>query len=301
MSQTLSELAEEGMVETGVVLGSLTTYKLGGPARFYLELKDENALMRIALALGEEPVEVLIIGRGSNLVISDAGWPGLAIRFGTEFSNIEFGADGVVSAGTAVPLPRLARESVKQERGGLEFFVGIPGSVGGAVRMNAGGHGSETAEWLIRARVFDLSAAESREVTAADLDMSYRSSSLTADQLVLSADFRTEPITRAAGEGLLREITQWRRAHQPGGTHNAGSVFRNPPGDAAGRIIDELGLKGFRVGGAAVSKKHANFFEADPGAKAQDVYELVAEVRRRVEDKTGIALQLELQFAGDFE
>ena len=284
MSQTLSELADERLIETGVVLGSLTTYKLGGPARFYLELKDEKALVRIAQALAEEPVDVLIIGRGSNLVISDAGWPGLAIRFGPEFSNIGFGADGMVSAGTAVSLPRLARETVKQERGGLEFFVGIPGSVGGAVHMNAGGHGSETAEWLVRARVFDLGAADVREATAADLDMSYRSSNLTAGQLVLSADFRTDPTTVAAGDALLREITQWRRAHQPGGTHNAGSVFCNPPGDAAGRIIDELGLKGFRVRGAAVSKKHADFFEADPGAKAQDVYDLVQEVRRRVED-----------------
>ena len=301
MSENLSQLVDEGLIETEVVLGSLTTYRLGGPARFYLELRDEAVLPRIARALAEEPMDVLIVGRGSNLVIADAGWPGLAVRFGAEFSTIAVGADGIITAGTAVPLPRLARESVKQERGGLEFLVGIPGSVGGAVRMNAGGHGSETAHWLLKARIFDLGTADFRELPASELDLSYRRSNLTGDQLVLAADFRTEPTTAADGEALLREITQWRRIHQPGGTHNAGSVFRNPPGQAAGQIIDELGLKGFRVRGASVSKKHANFFEADPGAKAQDVYDLVQEVRKRVEDKTGIALQPEVQFAGVFE
>ena len=301
MSETLSTLAEEGLIRTDVILGSRTTYKLGGPAGFYLELEDEDVLPRIAGALSEEPTEVLIVGRGSNLVISDAGWPGLAIGFGARFSRMEFGADGTVSAGTAVPLPRLAREAAKHARGGLEFLVGIPGSVGGAVHMNAGGHGSETAQWLLRARVFDLGTNEFQDKTVAELDMSYRSSNLTADQLVLSAAFRTESTTVDDGQALLREITHWRRTHQPGGTHNAGSVFRNPPGEAAGRIIDELGLKGFRVRGAAVSKKHANFFEADPGATAQDVYDLVHEVRKLVEDKTGIVLQTEVQFAGIFE
>lgn len=167
--------------------------------------------------------------------------------------------------------------------------------------MNAGGHGSDTATWLLSAQVFDLATGDFREVNVDELEMSYRTSNLTREQLVLSAEFRTDPTTEAQGEALLREITRWRRIHQPGGTHNAGSVFRNPPGEAAGRIIDELGLKGFRVRGAAVSHKHANFFEADPGAKAQDVYDLVQEVRRRVKDKTGIELQPEVQFAGVFE
>ncbi len=301
MSRALLDLVEADVIQAEVHLGSLTTYKLGGPARYYAELNDEAALSLIAAALVEEPVEVLVIGRGSNLVISDKGWPGLAIRFGPSFATIQIAPSGTVLAGTAVPLPRLARETVSQGRGGLEFFVGIPGSVGGAIRMNAGGHGSDTAQWLRYARVFDLRTAESKEMTPGDLEMSYRSSNLRSDQLVLSAEFNTEEAPEEAGAAQLREITRWRRLHQPGGTHNAGSVFRNPPGDAAGRIIDELGLKGFRVRGAAVSKKHANFFEADPGAAAQDVFDLVMEVRRRVEDKTGIELEPEVQFAGDFE
>lgn len=299
---TFDSLMAAGRVWGDVRLGSLTTYKLGGPARFYIEVSSEDELPGLARALVHDPVPVLIIGRGSNLVISDQGWPGLAIRFGFAFMEIGIGPepDQVVTAGAATTLPRLARETVNRGRGGLEFYVGIPGSVGGAVHTNAGGHGSETADWLISVRIFDLGAAEFRTLSSSDLNFEYRSSSLQATDLVVSADFRTEPTDVAEGQAHLREITRWRRTHQPGGTLNAGSVFRNPAGDAAGRIIDDLGLKGFRVGGASVSSKHANFFEAAPDATAQDVYDLVAEIRRRVLEKTGIDLVPEVQFAGHF-
>jgi UDP-N-acetylmuramate dehydrogenase len=297
------QLIEDGRVLRGVHLGSLTTYKLGGPALLYAELRSEDDLGVLARALAEEPQPVLVVGRGSNLVISDRGWPGLAIRFGFEFTAIGIGPgpDFPVTAGAATTLPRLARETVNRGRGGLEFYVGIPGSVGGAVRTNAGGHGSETADWLSSARVFDLETAQFRTIGAEELNFSYRSSSIRSTDLVVSAEFRTEPVAVEAGQETLREITRWRREHQPGGTLNAGSVFRNPEGASAGQIIDKLGLKGFRVGGAAVSAKHANFFEADPEATAQDVYDLVVEIRRRVQEDSGIELIPEVQFAGPFE
>jgi UDP-N-acetylmuramate dehydrogenase len=297
------QLIEDGRVLRGVHLGSLTTYKLGGPARLYAELRSEDDLGVLARALAEEPQPVLVVGRGSNLVISDRGWPGLAIRFGFEFTAIGIGPGPgfPVTAGAATTLPRLARETVNRGRGGLEFYVGIPGSVGGAVRTNAGGHGSETAHWLSSARVFDLETAQFRTLGVEELNFSYRSSAIRSTDLVVSAEFRTEPVAVEAGQETLREITRWRRDHQPGGTLNAGSVFRNPEGASAGQIIDELGLKGFRVGGAAVSTKHANFFEADPEATAQDVYDLVVEIRRRVQEDSGIELIPEVQFAGSFE
>ncbi len=207
----------------------------------------------------------------------------------------------MVTAGAAVSLPRLARETVKNDRGGLEWCVGIPGSVGGAVRMNAGGHGSDTAGSLVTATVLELETLDARHMSAADLELEYRHSALTDGEVVLDATFRTVDQDREAGEAHLREITRWRKEHQPGGTFNAGSVFKNPPGDAAGRIIDELGLKGFRVGGAQVSTRHANFFEADRSASARDVYELVAEVRRRVKGATGIDLEPEIRFIGSFD
>lgn len=296
-----AELVERGMVQADVRLGSLTTYKLGGPARLYAEVASREHLAELAAAWRADPQDLLVVGRGSNLVISDAGWPGLAIRFGPAFALIELKEDGRVRAGAAAPLPRLARETARAGRGGLEFFVGIPGSVGGAVRMNAGGHGSETSDWLVEADVFSMTRGSMVTRTPTELGLRYRSSDVQPDELVVGALFDTVPTDGVEAEAKLREITRWRRTYQPGGTLNAGSVFRNPPDDTAGRIIDELGLKGFRVGGAAVSAKHANFFEADPDATAQDVYDLVMEVRSIVADKTGIELVPEVQFAGRFE
>lgn len=243
----------------------------------------------------------LVIGRGSNLVVSDAGFDGLVVRLAGGFNEIETTADGTVTAGAAVPLPKLARTTVKDGRGGLEWFVGIPGSVGGAVCMNAGGHGSDTHEWIIDADILSWSTAEVTTWSRADLDLSYRHSAISGDDLVLSARFRTVTRPVVEGERLLREITQWRRKHQPGGTFNAGSVFKNPSDDSAGRIIDSLGLKGLTIGGASVSHRHANFFEASENARAQDVHDLVAEIRRRVSEETGVDLVPEVRFAGMFD
>ncbi|MFQ5948108.1 MAG: UDP-N-acetylmuramate dehydrogenase, partial [Acidimicrobiia bacterium] len=174
------------------------------------------------------------------------------------------------------------------------------GSVGGGVRMNAGCHGSEMVDWLVEATVVDMTRAAVSVRSPRDLEMGYRYTNLQPTEVVAEATFSSKPRRREEAEQEIREITRWRRRHQPGGTLNAGSVFKNPPGDAAGRIIDELGLKGFRVGGAAVSEKHANFFVADPGASSQEVYDLVWAVRRKVGEATGIWLEPEVRFVGEF-
>jgi UDP-N-acetylmuramate dehydrogenase len=166
--------------------------------------------------------------------------------------------------------------------------------------MNAGGHGSDTAEWLIEASVLDTSTGRITRESPSDLELGYRHSRLTGADVVLRACFRTVPRARKESEALMRGITSWRREHQPGGTFNAGSVFKNPPGDAAGRLIDECGLKGFTVGGASVSERHANFFVARDTATAQDVHDLVMEVRRLVHDRTSVLLEPEIRFIGDF-
>ncbi len=203
-----------------------------------------------------------------------------------------------MSAGGAVPLPVLARRSAAAGRSGLEFFVGIPGSVGGAVRMNAGGHGRETAEVLVKARVVDLAGTGDEVVRwPAQLEFGYRRAALGPAEIVTGAAFVVVPAPPERCEASISEIVRWRREHQPGGA-NAGSVFRNPPGDSAGRIIDAAGLKGLRVGGAVVSAKHANFFQAEPGATADDVYLLMQEVRRRVAESAGITLEPELRIVG---
>jgi UDP-N-acetylmuramate dehydrogenase len=279
----------------------MTTYKFGGPARWYAEIGTGQELMMLleARRAEAEPPSVFVLGRGSNVVVSDQGFDGLVIHLVGDFNSI-FIESGVVIAGAGVSLPMLARHCSSHGRGGLEFYVGIPGTVGGAVVMNAGGHGSDTAEWLIDATLVDIETAGMRIADPFQLDLSYRHSTVGSHELVTRARFRT--VERAVGESeqLMREITSWRRAHQPGGTFNAGSVFKNPPGDAAGRIIDAAGLKGYRRGGAAVSERHANFFVAEPEACAQDVFDLVSAVRAEVSQRTGIDLEPEIRFVGDF-
>lgn len=292
-------LISTGLIKQQRKLAPLTTYKFGGPARFYAEVRTFEELSDVVVARGELPL--LVLGRGSNLVISDDGFDGLVVRLSGSFLDVSVASDGVVVAGGAAPLPKLARTVAKLGRGGLEFFVGVPGSVGGAVRMNAGCHGSETSEWMIDAKVVSGATGQTSDRTPADLEFRYRHSNLTDDDIVASARFRTIDRTPSEAETIMREITQWRRVHQPGGTLNAGSVFKNPDTVAAGKLIDDLGLKGFAIGGASVSERHANFFVATAEATAQDVFDLVRAVRRRVGEETDIWLEPEVRFAGPFE
>lgn len=287
-------------VRENVDLAPFTTYKLGGPARWFAQVERMRDLFELAERWRRAPVPLLVLGRGSNVVIGEGGFDGLVVRLGREFREVRHHPDEI-EAGAAVPSPLLARSSVRLGRLGLEFLSGVPGTVGGAVRQNAGCHGSETKDWLSAAEIFDWPAGETRRRTPSELGLSYRHSDLTDDQLVIRAWFRFVEGDVTEGESRLREIGRWRKEHQPGGTLNAGSVFKNPPGDAAGRIIDALGLKGFRIGGVRVSERHANFFVAESGARPSDVRSLVMEVQRRVEAATGIRLEPELRFVGEFE
>ncbi len=298
MSDPWRRLLAAGQAQAGVELRGLTTYKLGGPAAYFVEANDPSTLAATAEALADSPLPVLILGRGSNLVIADDGFPGVVIRLGRRFAGIETGE--VVTAGGAAGLPQVARTATAAARRGVEFMIGIPGTVGGGVRQNAGCFGSEMVDVLETADLFDLGRGQTSTVGAGDLAMAYRQTNLAPTQIVLEARFRTDAGDPDEGAARIREITRWRRLHQPGGTLNAGSVFKNPPGDSAGRIIDSLGLKGTAVGGASVSEKHANFFVAMPGTKASEVYLLVAKVRETVKARTGIDLQPEIQFAGRF-
>ena len=296
--KTLADLVAAGEILSMVPLAALTTYKVGGPARFFLEAESEAQLVAAARSLGDEPL--LVLGRGSNLIVSDDGFPGLVVHLGPGFNTTEFSELGTVTSGAATPMPALARACAHAGRGGLEFLIGIPGSVGGGVRMNAGCHGSETKDWLASVRVIDMRSGEATDRKPVDLDMDYRHTNLLADEVVTSAVYTTEAREPVEIEEVMRAVIRWRRDHQPGGTFNAGSIFKNPPGDSAGRIIDSLGLKGVGVGGAHVSDKHANFFIAEEGVKAQDVYDLVWAIRHRVGTALDIWLQPEVRFAGPF-
>jgi UDP-N-acetylmuramate dehydrogenase len=285
-------------VERDAPSGAFTTYRCGGPLAVLVRLGSEHEAVRLARVLDGAPGDVLVIGRGSNLLVADAGFAGVAIVLDRDFERLDLDAGpATVVAGAAVPLPVLARRAAAAGIGGLEFFVGIPGAVGGAVRMNAGGHGRETLEVLTAARCLDLTTGVAAERKPAQLDLRYRGSNLRATDLVLDAHFAGSRADAEACNRQIAAIVQWRREHQPGGS-NAGSVFTNPPGDAAGRLIEASGLKGRRVGGAVVSEKHANFFVADDGATATDVMTLIGEVQRRVHDHTGVWLEPELHLVG---
>ena len=292
-ADALGELARRD-----VPIGPLTTYKVGGPAALFAEVASDAELEQVAKAVSASGVDVLVVGKGSNLLVADAGWPGLAIVLGDGFADVRTEADGTqVRAGAAAALPRVARWTVREGLTGFEWAVGVPGSIGGAVRMNAGGHGSDMAASLVEAELVDLATGDRRAVPAADLDLGYRQSNVAPHHLVVSAVLGLAPGDRATGDRTISEIVAWRRANQPGG-QNAGSVFTNPEGDSAGRLIDAAGCKGLRVGTAEVSPKHANFIQADPGGSADDVLALMAEVRRRVADHAGVELHAETRVVG---
>jgi UDP-N-acetylmuramate dehydrogenase len=191
----------------------------------------------------------------------------------------------------------MARQAAAAGAGGLEWAVGIPGSVGGAVRMNAGGHGSDVAACLREWSFIDLRGGADGQRSVTDLAATYRHTAVTSAHVVIDATFNARPVDPAEADAKIAEIVRWRRENQPGG-QNAGSVFTNPDNDSAGRIIDAAGCKGLRIGTAEVSTKHANFIQADVGGSADDVRALIDEVRRIVMDATGIELRTEVRMIG---
>ncbi len=286
----------EHLVERDAPLGPLTTYRVGGPAALLARVEDDTDLQAVADAVTATEIDVLVVGKGSNLLVADAGFAGLAILLGDAFAAIAVaGTD--VEVGAAAALPVVARQTVAAGLTGFEWAVGVPGSIGGAVRMNAGGHGSDLAATLTGVRVVDLRTGEDGWVPAVALHLGYRTSTVAPHHLVVTARLALAPGDVATGQATLSEIVAWRRANQPGGP-NAGSVFTNPPGDSAGRLIDAAGGKGRRRGSAEVSSKHANFIQADDGGRADDVHALMLELQALVEAHAGVRLHPETRLVG---
>jgi UDP-N-acetylmuramate dehydrogenase len=296
---------------TDVSLAQFTTYRVGGNAALHVHVQSIEDLEAISAVLAQVDLPLLVIGRGSNMLIADNGFAGLAITFGSFLEYIDLpdrsdGADGgldvepIALFGGSVLLPVAARQSVHRGLTGFEWGVGVPGTIGGAVRMNAGGHGSDMASSLVSARIFHLLRGVEAHVDAVDLGLRFRGSAIADHHVVLSATLNLGWATDTdAGETQLSEIVKWRRENQPGG-QNAGSVFVNPvPGEvSAGALIDQIGMRGFRIGTAHVSEKHANFIQADEGGLASDVVQVMAEIRRRVKESTGYDLRSEIRLAG---
>ncbi len=284
-------------IAVDVPMGALTTYRVGGRAAAMVVVDDHETLSAVAAAVAGTGIPVMTLGRGSNMLVADRGFDGLVVHMAGDYAAINVVDETIVIAGAAAKLPVVARTTVGYGLTGFEWAVGVPGSIGGAVRMNAGGHGADMRDALLDADIVDFAAGERRIVPAEELQLSYRHSALRTDELVVGCRLSLSPGDERKGKAEMAEIVQWRRDNQPGG-QNAGSVFTNPDGDSAGRLSDTAGGKGLRVGSAEVSEKHANFIQADEGGSAADVLHVMIEVRTLVEYAHGVVLQPETHLVG---
>ena len=282
-----------------VTVAPLTTFRLGGPAALYLEPESLDDLRAVARAVEESGLAVVVLGKGSNVLVSDAGVDGLVLRLGRGFRWAA--RDGTaLAAGGAMPLPALAGIALTHALAGLEFGIAIPATLGGAVRMNAGAHGSSLADVVERVDVFDLGSGTGRSVAPTEAGFRYRGSDLGEGAIVIGARLRLEDGDPTAIRRRMDEARSWRRETQPIAEPNCGSVFKNPEGDHAARLVEAAGCKGLAVGGARVSSKHANFIVAGEGARAADVLELIGAVQAAVLARSGVSLEPEVRLVGEF-
>jgi UDP-N-acetylmuramate dehydrogenase len=288
-----------GSVHRNGAIAPLTSYRLGGPAGVLFEAAGIEDLHALAAALEENDVPILVVGRGSNMLVSDRGFDGIALRLGAGFRWSKT-SGATITAGGAMPLPALATLAMHNRLTGFEFAVAIPASLGGAMRMNAGAHGHEIAEVTESVEVFVVAEARVRTIARADAGFSYRRSDLPAGSIVTAGTMALAPGAPEAIVDKMNEAKEWRRATQPLNLPNGGSVFKNPPGDHAARLIEQVCGKGMRVGGAQISEVHANFIVAEEGAHADDVYTLLRKIQRMVREDTGVELEPELKLIGEF-
>ena len=297
LARSLLRAACGDRVRSDVPMAPLTTFRIGGTAALYLEPNDVHDLEAAAEAIVKAEVPFAILGKGSNVLVADDGFPGLVLRLGQGF-RWSARDGGSLIAGGSMPLPALAGVAMRHELAGLGFGVAIPASLGGAVRMNAGAHGAQMSDVVTTIEVFTLHEGTTGSVDAADAGFAYRRSALDADAVVIGATVQLQPGTREEIRAEMDAARTWRRETQPIAEPNCGSVFTNPPGAHAAALIQAAGLKGHAVGGARVSEKHANFIIAGPGATAADVMALMQEIRDRVAASTGIVLEPEVRSIG---
>lgn len=284
-------------LRAGVSIAPLTTFRLGGAAALYLEPQSLEDLRAVATAVRATGLPVFVLGKGSNVLVADGGVDGLVLRLGRGFRWAA--RDGMrLSAGGAMPLPALAGIALTHGLAGLEFGIAIPATLGGAVRMNAGAHGRSVADVAERVELFDLSEGTTRSLRGEDSGFQYRRSGFGSSEIVIGATLLLSEGDPVLIRQRMDEARAWRRETQPIAEPNCGSVFKNPPGDHAARLVEVTGCKGMSVGGARVSDKHANFIIAGPQSKAEDVAQLIAQVRAAVEERWGVLLEPEVRFVG---
>ena len=300
MSLFNAYIALSGAVDADVTrnerLSHHTTYHIGGPAALFVRVHTYDALLKSIGILRREGVEWVVLGKGSNVLASDGGYDGCVIVLGREFSRISFDGDSV-TAGAGAALPRLCTETLKHGLSGIEFLVGIPGTVGGAVSMDAG----TRHEWVGR-RIRDVVTLRPGEglhrYAASDVEWGYRWTSIPTSEIVLETTLDLVPAPKEEISERMEALVARRRRRQPLGKPSCGSVFRNPGARSVGQLIDSCGLKGYRVGGASVSDVHANFIVNDGGATAADVIQVMSHVHDTVLERYDIDLVPEVKCLG---
>jgi UDP-N-acetylmuramate dehydrogenase len=273
-------------------LADITWFRVGGPAQVLFTPADAADL---AYFLGAMPADlpVTVIGLGSNLLVRDGGIPGVVIRLGRGFAQIAVEPGHRIRAGAAVPDAKLARSAADAGIAGLAFYRGIPGAIGGALRMNAGAHGRETRDVLVEAQAVDRGGAVHR-IPLAEMGLTYRHSGVPASWILTEALFQGSAGEPAAILAEMEEVAAYREANQPIRERTGGSTFKNPPGASAWKLIDAAGCRGLRVGGANVSEMHCNFLINDRNASAEDIERLGETVRARVRAHSGATLEWEI-------
>jgi UDP-N-acetylmuramate dehydrogenase len=285
-----------GRLTANVALADITWFRAGGPAQVLFSPTDEDDLA-YALAHLPDDVPVTAIGLGSNLIVRDGGVPGVVIRLGGKgFGTIAVEGERV-RAGAAVPDVKVARAAADASLDGLAFYRGIPGSIGGALRMNAGAHGGETTDVLVEARGVDR-RGRVHVFSHADMGFTYRHASVPADVIFTQALFQGRPGDQTAILAEMDRVTEAREAAQPIRERTGGSTFKNPPGGKAWKLIDAAGCRGLAVGDAQVSEMHCNFLINRGAARAADIETLGEEVRRRVRESAGVELEWEIKRIG---
>jgi UDP-N-acetylmuramate dehydrogenase len=285
-----------GRLQPNFNLADITWFRTGGPAEVLFAPADEDDLAGF-LAASPEDVPVSVIGIASNLLVRDGGVPGVVVRLGRQFGGIAMEEGCRVRAGAAVPDVRVARFALDHGIAKLTFLRGIPGSIGGALRMNGGAYGRETRDVLIEARAVDRKGAK-RVLSNAEMEFGYRHCGAPDDLVFIEALLQGEVGDSAAIEREMNEITTARESTQPVKSRTGGSTFKNPDGHKAWELIDKAGLRGFAVGHARVSEKHCNFLINEGGASAADIEELGETIRRRVMETSGIMLDWEIKRIG---
>jgi UDP-N-acetylmuramate dehydrogenase len=289
--------ALRGRMVANASMADLTWFRVGGPAQVLFSPADEEDLAYFLGRLSQE-VPVTIIGLGSNLIVRDGGVPGVVIRLGGKgFGTVAVEDGHRVRAGTAVPDVKVSRAAADASIDGLAFFRGIPGSIGGALRMNAGAHGGETTDVLVEARGVGRKG-DIRVFSHADMGFAYRHSSAPADVIFTQALFQGRPGDQTAIQAEMERVTEAREAAQPIKEKTGGSTFKNPPGNKAWKLIDAAGCRGLVIGDAQVSEMHCNFLINHGNATAADIENLGEEVRRRVREKAGVELEWEIKRIG---